>query len=182
MKELFRKYSAVLRFILLFLGTYMVLSLIYGGFLQLSKSGNYHPDYITHLVANQSELLINEMGYTSNVLPNPDYPSMQLFINGVAVGQIIEGCNAISIIILFIAFIVAFAQDWKKTILFLFGGAVLIYAINIIRIAILAIALYQFPRYQEILHTVVFPGIIYGMVFLLWVVWVKSLPKNGGDE
>ncbi len=182
MKELFRKYTAVLRFISLFLGTYFLLSLLYGGFLQLSKSGVYHPDYITHLVAEQSETLINEMGYTSKVLADPDYPGMQLFINDVMVGQIIEGCNSISVIILFIAFVISFAQNWKKTLLFLLGGAVLIYAVNLIRIAILAIALYQFPRYQEILHTVVFPGIIYSMVFLLWVLWVRSLPKNEGNE
>jgi exosortase family protein XrtF len=178
MKELFRKYKAVLRFVLLFLGTYVLLSFLYGGFLQLSKSGAYHPDYITHQVSKQSETLINEIGYTARVLPESNFPSMQLFINGEIVGQIIEGCNSISIIILFISFILAFAQIWKKTVLFILGGSVLIYSVNLIRIAILAIALYEFPEYQEILHTVIFPGIIYGMVFLLWVLWVRSLPKN----
>lgn len=182
MKELFRKYRAVLRFVLLFLGTYALLSFLYGGFLLLSKTGAYHPDYITHQVAKQSETLINEIGYTSNVLPDSNFPSMQLYIEGKIVGQIIEGCNSISIIILFISFILAFAQKWRKTILFILSGSVLIYSVNLIRIAILAIALYEFPEYQEILHTVVFPGIIYGMVFLLWVVWVRSLPKNVTHE
>lgn len=163
---------------LLFLGTYILLSFLYGGYLQLSKSGNDHTDYVTRLVAEQSETLINWMGYASIVFPDPDYPGMQLFINNKMVGQIIEGCNSVSIIILFIAFIVAFSQNWKKTMLFLIIGAVLIYAVNLIRIALLAIALYQLPRYQEILHTVIFPGIIYGMVFLLWVIWVRSAPKK----
>lgn len=163
---------------LLFLGTYILLSILYGGYLQLSKNGNDHPDYLTRLVAEQSETLINSIGYTAIVFPDPDYPSMQLTINNKRVGQIIEGCNSVSIIILFVAFIIAFAQNWKKTLLFLIAGAVLIYAVNLIRIALLAIALYQFPRYQEILHTVIFPGIIYGMVFLLWVMWVRSAPKK----
>ena len=100
---------------------------------------------------------------------------MQLWVEGVWVGRIIEGCNAISIIILFAAFIISFAVSFKRTLVFLFAGATLIYAVNIVRIAILAIALYQYPQYQEILHTVVFPGIIYSLVFVLWVVWVRNL-------
>lgn len=177
MIDLIRKYRAVLRFIVLFLGTYALLSLVYGSYLKFAESGNYHPDYITHLVSKQSELLINQWGFNSTVTADSNYPSMQIWVNDRAVGHIIEGCNSISVIILFTAFITAFAQDIKKTILFIFGGSVLIYAVNLIRIGILAIALYRYPDHQEFLHTVVFPGIIYGMVFLLWVLWVRALPK-----
>lgn len=175
MKELFRKYKSVLRFLLLFLGSYIVLSLIYGGYLTLSKGDLYTSDSITQLVAKQSSAVLNTIGYHAAVVANKDLPSMQLWVEGVQVGTIIEGCNSISIIILFVAFILAFSASYKKTILFVFAGATLIYTFNIVRIAILAIALYQYPKYQEILHTVVFPGIIYGLVFVLWVIWVKSL-------
>ena len=37
---------------------------------------------------------------------------MQLFINREFLGSIIEGCNSLSIIILFAAFIVAFREKW----------------------------------------------------------------------
>lgn len=175
MKELFRKYKSVLRFLLLFLGSYIVLSLIYGGYLKLSKGDSNTSDFITQLVAEQSNAVLNSLGYNAKVLANEALPSMQLWVEGVWVGRIIEGCNAISIIILFAAFIISFAVSFKRTLVFLFAGATLIYAVNIVRIAILAIALYQYPQYQEILHTVVFPGIIYSLVFVLWVVWVRNL-------
>jgi exosortase family protein XrtF len=178
MKELFRKYKSVLRFLLLFLGSYIVLSFIYGGYLILSKGDSNTSDFMTQLVAEQSNAVLNSVGYNAQVIANQALPSMQLWVEGVWVGRIIEGCNSISIIILFAAFIIAFSASFKKTLVFLFAGATLIYAVNIVRIVILAIALYQYPEYQEVLHTVVFPGIIYSLVFILWVVWVKSLKLN----
>jgi exosortase family protein XrtF len=53
-------------------------------------------------------------------------------------------------------------------------GSILIYITNIFRIAILSIGILEYPAQQEILHSLVFPAIIYGMVFLLWVIWVNK--------
>lgn len=178
MKALLIKYKSVIRFVILFLGTYLLLSVFYSLYLSASVGGNYYPDFVTNLVAKQSSNLINGFGYQAEVIPHDSETSMKLIINQVFLARIVEGCNAISIIILFIAFIISFAEKFKKTMLFLFVGATLIYAINIIRIAILSIALYKYPEYTEILHGVVFPAIIYGMVFLLWMIWVRMLPKT----
>jgi exosortase family protein XrtF len=183
MKQLFVKYKSVVRFLFLFLGSYIALSFLYGFYLQLSKDGNYAPDIVTNLVARQSSLVIEAFGYKAQIAPHPSQPSMKLFVEEKFLARIVEGCNAISIIILFVAFIIAFAQRFKKTVLFMFSGIVLIYAVNIVRIAILAIALYKYPEYQHILHGVVFPGIIYGLVFLLWLLWVRMLtPKLARNE
>tara|TARA_R110000787_G_scaffold96415_8_gene199839 strand:- start:1460 stop:1891 length:432 start_codon:yes stop_codon:yes gene_type:complete len=140
--------------------------------------GNYYPDFITNLVAKQSSELISSFGYEAKVMPHDTETSMKLYINQTYLARIVEGCNAVSIIILFIAFIISFAEKLKKTLLFLFAGGALIYAVNILRIAILAIAIYKYPEYTETLHEVVFPAIIYGMVFLLWMIWVRMLPKT----
>ena len=40
-------------------------------------------------------------------------------------------------------------------------------------IVFLSVGLYYYPWRREILHTVIFPLIIYGMVFLLWMFWVN---------
>ena len=61
---------------------------------------------------------------------------------------------------------------------FIFTGIVLIYSVNVLRISILAIALYKYPQFSNTLHGVVFPAIIYGMVFLLWMIWVRMLTKT----
>ncbi len=179
MKKLFLTYKSVVVFLLLFLGSYLVLSLMYGLYLRLSKDGVYAPDFITNLVAKQTTMVIESLGYTAQVVPHPNQPSMKLFVEGKFLARIVEGCNALSIIILFTSFIISFAQRFKKTVLYVFAGIAIIYAVNILRIAILAIALYTYPEYQHTLHGVVFPGIIYGMVFILWLIWVRLLtPKT----
>jgi exosortase family protein XrtF len=178
LKELISKYKDVFRFIILFFGVYLVLYFFYGLYLNLSEGGTYKPDYITNLVARQSSSLISEFGYDAEVIPHKNNTSMKLYIDQQFLARIVEGCNAISIIILFSAFVVAFSQKLKKTLLFVFAGSVLIYGFNIIRISILTVALYRYPQHEKILHEIVFPGLIYGMVFLLWLIWVRMLPKK----
>ncbi|WP_341215784.1 exosortase family protein XrtF [uncultured Wocania sp.] len=181
MKELFVKYKTVVKFILTFLLVYVLFSGLYHFYLEVSEGSKFYPDYLTHLVAKQVEALLNTFGYNTQVLPHPDEPSMKVIVNGNYLARIIEGCNAVSIIILFMAFIIAFSGKLKITLFFIFSGSVLIYTVNLFRIAILCMALYHYPEHEKILHGVVFPAIIYGMVFLLWVFWVNrfsSLKKK----
>ena len=67
----------------------------------------------------------------------------------------------------------AFAGRISTTLLFLIGGSVLIYLLNVIRIAVLSVLLYRFPAYEHLLHGVIFPLFIYGVVFILWFIWVN---------
>tara|TARA_R100001015_G_C4570483_1_gene128631 strand:+ start:310 stop:861 length:552 start_codon:yes stop_codon:yes gene_type:complete len=177
LKSLLKQYKPVIKFIATFLLVYGVLSLAYSYYLDVSKGTVYYPDYVTNLVANQSEILLDSFGYDSQVLPHPDEPSMKLLVNGKYVARVIEGCNGTSVIILFIAFVVAFAGRAKTTFFYILSGSVLIYTVNLFRIVILAIGLYHYPWRKEILHSVVFPGMIYGMVFLLWMFWVNRFSK-----
>ena len=173
MKTLFRKYKSVVKFILTFLLVYAVLSISYKLYLNISEDSNYYPDYVTNLTARQSQLILESIGYEALIAPHPDEPSMKLIINSKFVARIIEGCNSISIIILFISFIISFADKWKSTLLYVFAGSTLIYAVNLLRIVVLSVGLYHYPWRREILHTVIFPLIIYGLVFLLWMFWVN---------
>lgn len=132
---------------------------------------------ITTRVANQSAFLLNSIGYKANVKQHPDELSIMLSINNVYIARVVEGCNAISIIILFIAFIVAFSSKITTTALYILFGSLLIYIVNIIRIAFITVALYKYPEYQKILHDIVFPSIIYGITFLLWFIWVTYFSK-----
>ncbi|GEQ85399.1 exosortase family protein XrtF [Patiriisocius marinistellae] len=178
MKKLITKYKPVIKFVALFFGTYLLLSLLYGRYLKYAAHNSNTPDFITNLVATQSSWLINNTGCNAQVVAHDAKPQMKLIVEGNYLANIIEGCNAMSIIVLFISFVIAFAQKIKKTLLFILAGSILIYTVNIIRIAILAVALYKFPEYESILHGVIFPGIIYGMVFLLWMLWIRMIKKK----
>jgi exosortase family protein XrtF len=136
-------------------------------------------DTITEMVARQTEQIIQFLGYQSFTLPHQTQNSIQLYVENKFVARVVEGCNAISVIILFIAFVVAFKGSFKKTLFFVFIGSVLIYGLNVFRIAVIAIALYHYPQYEHMLHGVVFPLLIYGVVFLLWVIWVNKYSIYG---
>ncbi|WP_430468608.1 exosortase family protein XrtF [Winogradskyella ouciana] len=178
MRELLVKYKLVIRFIVTFLAVYGVLSIGYHLYLSLSSGSEFYPDYMTNLVARQTNTLLNGIGYDTNILPHPHEPSMKVIINGKFVARVIEGCNAVSIIILFLSFVVAFAGKFKTTFLYCFAGSIVIYAFNLIRIVILSAGLYHYPWRREILHNVIFPMIIYGTVFVLWMVWVNRFSKS----
>lgn len=134
---------------------------------------NNNPDDLTQLVAKQTDVLLENLGYDSVIEKHPDEPSMKLIINGKYVARVVEGCNSVSVLILFASFVLAFVGKFKTTFLYILAGIVLLYVVNLFRIVILSIGLYHYPWRSEELHTVVFPLIIYGMVFLLWMLWVN---------
>lgn len=178
MQKLFVKYKLVLRFIFMFLGSYLVLSLCYHLYLSFFRNSGFYPDPITHLVAKQSEVLVDGFGYNAQILPHQAELSIKLIVNQVYLARIIEGCNAISIMILFTSFVISFFGKLKLSLFYILAGMVLIYTMNIIRIAILAIGIYELPQHTAFLHSIIFPLIIYGTVFLLWVAWVHIYAKK----
>lgn len=171
--RLVKKYAAVIRFIFIFLGTYLLFAFLYNLYLQKSGSGVDYPDYLTYLVALQSEALVDALGYNSEIKSGYPEITMHLIVNGKFVARIIEGCNAASIIILFVSFMLAFFGKPKPTLLYIFAGIVIIYVTNILRIALMAIGIYEYPWHSYFLHTIAFPLVIYGTVFILWVLWIR---------
>ena len=84
----------------------------------------------------------------------------------------VEGCNVISVAILFLAFIFAFYEG-AKTFLFAAVGVVFLHIMNVLRIAGLNILLVEWPHYSKIGHDYLFPAVIYGTVVILWLIWVQ---------
>jgi len=87
----------------------------YKFYIQYSDGSKFYPDYLTHLVAIQTETLLNAFGYDTQVIPHPDEPSMKVILKGQYLARIIEGCNGVSVVILFISFVVAFSGSVKTT-------------------------------------------------------------------
>ncbi|MFC4689571.1 exosortase family protein XrtF [Dokdonia genika] len=181
MLKLVRKYKPVLRFLAIFIGSYLVFVSLYQLFLTYGASSRYFPDYITHNVAKQSQALITAFGYDMKVEPSTWEPAMNLTMDGKTLARVVEGCNAVSVMLLFVSFMLAFFGDVKRTLLFIFGGVVLLYGMNVLRIALLTIGIYEYPLYADVLHGTIFPAVIYGTVFLLWLGWINSYKKPVKD-
>lgn len=94
---------------------------------------------------------------------------------GVMVGP---ECDGLVVISLFVFFIIAFPGAWKKKLWYIPAGAFFLMLLNIIRISILAYLVKYSPEWLEFNHDYTFTLMIYGVVFLLWYVWVNKLSKN----
>ncbi|WP_282072717.1 exosortase family protein XrtF [Polaribacter atrinae] len=171
-----KNYKSIIIFLIKFFVTYFLLVTIYNSYLQHSqeKEGVYKTASITTLVADQTVKVLTFFGYNVEAIQHDKEVSVKLVIEGEYTARVIEGCNSISLIILFISFIIAFSGSFKATFLFAIFGSIFIYVVNVLRIAFLTVMIYKFPEQLGILHDLVFPAIIYGAIFLLWVVWVNK--------
>lgn len=177
-KELIQTNKAVIKFLVVFFGSYLVLALLYQGFLKYNPFENYYPDIITEAVAYQSYYFIDLLGYETSIFKDPNSPAMLVAINNTAVSRVIEGCNSISVIILFVSFIIAFSRGLKSTLIFLLLGSLCIYVLNVVRVSLLTLGLYFYKEYSSFMHDILFPLFIYGVVFLLWIYWIRNFKKH----
>ena len=164
-------------FLAKFLLTYLLLTFVYQSYLNQFDGTKFETDGFTQLVAKQTKDVMVIFDCDASISPNVKEPGFNLFYKQSVMARIIEGCNGLSVIILFISFVIAFSGKIKTTILFIIGGSLLIHILNVFRIALLCVLMYYYPKQQHLLHAVLFPLFIYGVVFMLWIIWVNKFSK-----
>ncbi len=176
LKSLFVQYRLFFIFLIKFLLFYILFSFLYKGYLNQYKNdlNGRKTDVITKSVALHTNYLLRFLDQDSKIEVNNKEGSVKMIFKERYVARVIEGCNAISIMILFAAFIFAFSAQLKQTTLYIAFGVLTLYVLNIGRVAFLTYALYYYPEYQEVLHGTVFPLLIYGFVFILWGLWIMK--------
>lgn len=170
MKKYLILYKPFLLFLAVFFTTYIVLTFLYQGYLDSFNENEV--DAITKMVGENTEQLSRFFGVDVSIKHNQMESYIQLYYKQRYIARIVEGCNAISVIILFVSFVASFSGKIKPTLLFILGGSFVVYFLNIVRIAALSVLMYHFSEHERFLHSVVFPLFIYGVVFFLWVLWV----------
>ena len=151
------------------------MSFLYNYYLLSYENEKYPVDPFTESVSYQVKFVSNNLlGGSSEIYKYMGEKWTRLAYNDVQIARIVEGCNAVSVMILFVSFVIAFAGKIKPTVIFIAVGIILIHILNLFRIAILGALLYHFPQHAHLTHGVLFPLIIYGFVFALWIVWVKK--------
>lgn len=165
-----KDFKEILWVLLRFLGIWLLLFLLYQWYLN-QFSGNI--DGFTKIISGQSSFLLNFMGYETVTKDFPSHETVQFYINGKVATRMVEGCNAVSVMIMFLAFVFAFYKG-VKTFYFAFAGIVLLYILNLFRIYVLNVIVVDFPALTKSAHDYFFPAIIYGGVVLLWLIWINK--------
>ena len=87
--------------------------------------------------------------------------------------KVVNGCNGLTTIGLFIGFIIAYPGTTVRRLLFIPLGALVIYASNVVRVSTLAIFQRHWLEAFEWVHGLGAPTFFYLVVFGLWVLWVN---------
>ncbi len=100
--------------------------------------------------------------------------------NGFAV-SIEAGCNGVEATIVLLAAMLAFPAPWKNKFIGLAAGTFAVQGLNIIRvISLFYLGQWDF-RIFEWAHLYVWQALIMLDVLIVWLVWVRSLPR-GADK
>lgn len=175
MKKYLVQFKPFLIFIGTFFSAYILLTIVYKFY--LNSFSPIDLDGISKFVGKNVEQLMLLFNCNVDIVKSLSQPALEVWYNNKFTIRIVEGCNAVSVIILFVSFIIAFSGKFKTTLLFILFGTLFIYVLNIFRIMFLTILLFRYPENEHFLHGVLFPLIIYGLVFLLWVIWVNKFSK-----
>lgn len=167
---MFKDFLPVLKILARFIIIYMVLLLAYQ--LYLNQFKDLGIDDFSYSVAKQVAFLQNKFGFPTQLYNDIKHETVYFYVENKYPSRMVEGCNAISVIILFLAFVFAFYKGWKT---FVFTGisAIFLHVVNVLRIAGLNILILRFPQYGKAGHDYIFPAIIYGSVVVLWLIWIK---------
>lgn len=163
------EFKPALRFLLIFLSVYFVLNLLYG--LWIESLGS-KPDFATQWVSRQSAKLMDAFGYAAQATPNPDGPTVLMVSGDRIILNVFEGCNGLNVVIVFLAFILAFGGSAKKMIWYIPMGLLAIHAFNLGRIMLLYFLSFTGSNYFHYFHKYLFTAILYGAVFFLWWLWI----------
>jgi exosortase family protein XrtF len=101
-------------------------------------------------------------------------------VNGHGVLGILDPCNALDIIVLYISFLFCFPGTMSRRIMFIIIGLPYIYFINTIRCALIAWLNMAHKGWVDISHHYIFTASVYLLVFYLWTIYTKKDTANAG--
>lgn len=173
--QILRKYRSIWSFLGKFFGTYMVLSFMYQLYINsygitLDSATEFFLNIVTEIFSWHLPSITSYVDCCQ--------PIGEVRYQNVPIVLMIEGCNAISIQILFFSFLVAFKASFKHYLWYFPFGVLIISLANIIRIVLIGLIYLYYPLLTIAAHDYLFPAIIYGTVFFLWLIWVKFIATN----
>lgn len=165
-----KDFKPVLGILLRFIIIYLVLLFAYQFYLNSFKVQGLDP--YSRMIAEQVRLVQSKLGIATQLYDDVAKEQVWFYVKQKYVTRMVEGCNAVSVMILFLSFVFAFYKG-SKTFLFALAGLLILYVMNVARIMGLNIVTRDYPQYNKMSHDYLFPAVIYGTVVVLWLAWIK---------
>ncbi len=160
---------------------YALLSLVYQGYLRQFGSD---VDPMSKWLGQHAAWSLRAVGYGASSENTASLAEQRVLIDTVAKVKVIEGCNGLSVMVLFVSFMLGFGRfTWDKA-RFMGLGLMAIHAFNVMRVAVLALLIHHTDRTYYDLQKNMFTGSIYVLVLVLWVWWTHraTLTNNPANH
>ena len=187
---MWKEFKPTILFLVKFFGIYFLFSLLYGFYISnYDTSEPPQTDPITSLVAVNCGKTASFLGYQFYIIEDDHINAPvesevtydSLWLNEHYAISIEEGCNGINIMILFVAFVVAFGGKMVNTLIFIPAGILFIHLSNIARLMLLSLLNIEWGGEAfHFFHKYGFTAVIYLSVFLLWYLWVVRFSGKQG--
>lgn len=170
MRATLREFLPTIMFLGKFLGIFLVSSILYGAYVTAFEPG---PDPVTSVVAQHTSNALAICGWNTSVHDNVRKPTTEIDYQNKSILSIYEGCNGINVMIIFVAFLMAFGPVNKRLLWYIPLGLLILHLCNLFRISALFWVSMNKPDFMYFLHKYFFTAALYVVTFLLWVIWVR---------
>ena len=89
------------------------------------------------------------------------------------VWNVVLECTAITAVIVFVSFILAFPATWRSRAIGICTGVPFIIAANIFRLVTLAWLTQKIPQSSEFIHNYIWQVVFLFLVVLMWIAWLS---------
>ena len=127
--------------------------------------------------AHISAWLLDLFGYTTRVVHYVNNCMALLEIKDSSLVCVGTGCSGVELFLIFAVFILLFKGRSSRFVWYIPLGIVLISILNIIRIIALSLIVVYAPEYLDFNHKYTFTLMVYGIIFLLWLIWAKKFQQ-----
>lgn len=125
--------------------------------------------WVVKLTMGTAQKLLNLMGFSTF-----QYKVRLIGIDGAGGLWMGDNCDSIELCAIFMGFIIAFPGRWKDRLWYIPMGWVIITIMNILRVTALAIIQrYCSKSILDFNHTYTFNALVYGIICLLWYIWIR---------
>lgn len=152
----------MLLFLLKMLGMYAAWYLVYDNW--LLPDGRLD-GWLSHNVASVSGGMLSFLGFETAV------EGRAVLMAGIPGVEIVNGCNGLAVVGLFVGFVLAYPGRWRQRLFFLPLGALVIYLSNIVRVMMMVLLQRHWPAGFDFMHGLGLTSFFYLVVFSLWFVW-----------
>lgn len=123
-------------------------------------------------IARSSVTVLQTLGFDASL--DTHTPTLLLMGNEPSVIVGIP-CNGLVLYALFAGFVLAFPGPWARKAWFIPAGMALIWLLNVVRVAALALNHHYSHQTVDFNHHYTFTFVVYGCIFGLWMLWARRI-------